>query len=95
MSLVKRLRASICDTFDEVGALVLSEFTGAAHQMTDAWMVNPYDIDGLKRTIVDAATASPAEASRRMTALRHSVFEHDVLRWAREFLTALDRAGRQ
>jgi trehalose 6-phosphate synthase len=75
---------------EEDGALVLSEFTGAAHQMSDAWMVNPYDIDGVKRSIIDAARSNRDEAHRRMLALRHSVFEEDVERWANDFLIQLE-----
>lgn len=77
-----------CRTAED-GALVLSEFTGAAHQLTDAWLVNPYDITGVKLTIMDAVRASPDESKRRMQALRHGVFEADVQRWAEEFLTVL------
>ena len=77
----------------EDGALVLSEFTGAANQMSDAWLVNPYDIDGVKRSIMDAANAAPVESQRRMSALRHGVFEHDVERWAADFLGRLQRAN--
>ncbi len=74
---------------EETGGLVLSEFTGAANQMHDAWLVNPYDIDGVKRSIMDAASALPQESQRRMTSLRHGVFEHDVERWAADFLSRL------
>ena len=52
--------------FDETGALVLSEFTGAADELTGAFLVNPHDIEGLKETIVRAATCRPREARRRM-----------------------------
>ena len=78
---------------EEDGGLVLSEFTGAAVQLSDAWLVNPYDIDGVKRSIMDAVRSSESEVSRRMIGLRHSVFENDVLRWARDFLTTLEEAG--
>ncbi len=74
---------------EESGALVLSEFTGAAVQMPDAWLVNPYDIDGVKRSILDAANVAPQESARRMSSLRHGVFEHDVERWAQDFLSRL------
>lgn len=73
----------------EDGALVLSEFTGAANQLADSWLVNPFDIDGVKRSITDAAHADPEEIHRRMLALRHSVFEDDVTRWATDFLNQL------
>ncbi len=73
----------------EDGALVLSEFTGAANQLADSWLVNPFAIDGVKRSITDAAHADPEEIHRRMLALRHSVFEDDVTRWATDFLNQL------
>lgn len=74
----------------EDGALVLSEFTGAANQLQDSWLVNPFDIDGVKRSIIDAVRADPAEAHRRMLSLRYGVFEDDVQRWARDFLSQLE-----
>jgi trehalose 6-phosphate synthase len=77
---------------DERGALVLSEFTGASEQMAEAWLVNPYDIDGMKRTIMSALREPRADASARMAALRHGVFAHDVSWWADSFLAALDAA---
>src|SRR3984957_2574961 len=74
---------------DETGALVLSEFTGAADELTGAFLVNPHDIEGLKDAIVRAATISPAEARRRMRLTRRRVCEHDVAHWARSFLGTL------
>ena len=79
----------VASRVDDDGALVLSEFTGAAADFSDAWLVNPYDADGMKDSIVAAATASPESRARRMRALRAEVFEHDVERWARSFLDAL------
>jgi trehalose 6-phosphate synthase len=78
--------------YNESGALVLSEFTGAADEFGSAFLVNPHDIEGLKAAIVRAATVSPAEARRRMRSMRKRVREHDVARWAAEFLGALGRA---
>jgi trehalose 6-phosphate synthase len=78
--------------YDERGALVLSEFTGAADELTSAFLVNPHDIDGLKDAIVRAATVSPAEARRRMRSMRRQVREHDVAHWAATFLDALKQA---
>jgi trehalose 6-phosphate synthase len=77
---------------DESGALVLSEFTGAADELGSAFLVNPHDIEGLKDAIVRAATVSPAEARRRMRSMRRRVREYDVARWAASFLAALDAA---
>lgn len=72
------------------GALVLSEFTGAAAQLDQAWLVNPYDVDGLKRALDDALHAEPQELSRRMSTLRARVHEYDVNRWARLFMATLE-----
>jgi trehalose 6-phosphate synthase len=77
---------------DETGALVLSEFTGAADELSGAFAVNPHDIDGLKDAIVRAATISPAEARRRMRSMRRRVHEHDVAHWATRFLDMLGSA---
>jgi trehalose 6-phosphate synthase len=78
---------------DETGALVLSEFTGAADELTGAFLVNPHDIDGLKEAIVAAARVEPADARRRMRAMRRRVRDHDVAYWADSFLTALEKPG--
>ncbi|MDQ6782969.1 MAG: trehalose-6-phosphate synthase [Actinomycetota bacterium] len=75
---------------DERGALVLSEFTGAADELRQAFIINPYDIDGLKDTIGRAVRVSPTESGRRMRALRKRVFEDDVSHWAETFLGAID-----
>ncbi len=77
--------------YDETGALVLSEFTGAADELGSAFIVNPHDIEGLKDAIVRAATVSPREARRRMRSMRRRVRDHDVAHWAATFLDALDR----
>jgi trehalose 6-phosphate synthase len=81
----------VASRFDEGGTLVLSEFTGAADELAGAFGVNPHDIEGLKDAIVRAATTGPAEARRRMRAMRRRVREHDVARWAADFLDTLRR----
>ncbi len=78
---------------DDTGALVLSEFTGAADELSGAFLVNPHDIDGMKDVIVRAATVPPAEARRRMRAMRRRVREFDVSHWAASFLGALQRTA--
>ncbi len=74
---------------DEDGALVLSEFAGAADELKQAFMVNPYDIDGMKSTILQAMRAKPRDLSRRMRAMRRTVEEHDVADWAAGFMRRL------
>jgi trehalose 6-phosphate synthase len=75
--------------YDDAGALVLSEFAGAAEELRQAYLVNPYDINGMKSALLEAFNASPKELSRRMRAMRKTVREHDVAKWADSFLTAL------
>ncbi len=74
------------------GALVLSEFTGAAAELRQAYLCNPHDLEGVKDVIEAALHQSVEEGRRRMRALRRQVLTHDVDRWARSFLDALAEA---
>ena len=71
------------------GALVLSEFAGAAAELSEALLVNPYDVDGIARAIHDALTMSDAERAIRMRALRRRIEGNSVQAWAAAFLDAL------
>ncbi|MEE6168420.1 MULTISPECIES: alpha,alpha-trehalose-phosphate synthase (UDP-forming) [unclassified Mycolicibacterium] len=75
------------------GALVLSEFTGAAAELRQAYLTNPHDLEGVKDAIEAALQQQPEEGRRRMRALRRQVLAHDVDRWARSFLDALAGTG--
>ncbi len=72
------------------GALVLSEFTGAAAELRQAYLTNPHHLEGVKDAIETALNQTPEEGRRRMRALRRQVLAHDVERWARSFLDALN-----
>ena len=74
---------------DNSGALVLSEFTGAAAQLTNAWLVNPFDTEHVEQAISDAVHASEADLTARMRAMRKVVFASDVKAWADSFLEML------
>src|SRR2546430_8527319 len=74
---------------DHGGALVLSEFAGAASELRQAYLVNPHDLDGMKDTLVRALDADPLVAARRMRAMRRNLRTHDVHAWARAYLAAL------
>jgi trehalose 6-phosphate synthase len=67
---------------DEQGALILSRFTGASHELPDALIVNPYDMGELARAIHTALEMPPAERSARMQRMRTLVRENNVYRWA-------------
>jgi len=74
------------------GALVLSEFAGAYHELHQAFVCNPHDIEGLKQTILRAIHTPARDKARIMRALRRRVADHDVNRWAQRFLDALAAA---
>jgi len=76
------------------GAVVLSEFAGAAQSMLEAYLVNPHDGEGLKRSILAAVSASPREERHRMRALRRSVRGWTSAHWADTFLGALEGGRR-
>jgi trehalose 6-phosphate synthase len=78
---------------EEDGALVLSEFAGAAEELKQAFLINPYDINGMKATMMRAYHAEPKELTRRMRAMRKQVREKDVALWASTFLDSLAQAG--
>jgi trehalose 6-phosphate synthase len=67
---------------DEDGVLVLSKFTGAAVELHDALLVNPYDIDGVSETIFTALEMEPAERRNRMRRMRRQVMEYNIYLWA-------------
>ena len=67
------------------GALVLSEFAGAAVELHRAYLCNPFDLESIEQAIL-SALGGDANAMRAMHA---RVTEHDVARWARTFLEAL------
>ncbi|MDF9716062.1 trehalose-6-phosphate synthase [Nocardioides sp. ChNu-153] len=75
--------------YDNDGALVLSEFAGAAEELRQAWLVNPYDINGMKQALLAAHQADPKDRGRRMKAMRKTVTEKDVAFWAARFLEEL------
>ncbi|MGB0679744.1 MAG: alpha,alpha-trehalose-phosphate synthase (UDP-forming) [Polyangiales bacterium] len=72
------------------GALILSEFAGAATYLDTAYRINPYDIWAIRGALVEALRQKPAEEARRMAALRSAVKRLDVHRWAAAYLDLLD-----
>jgi len=82
----------VASRHDLGGALVLSEFAGAWHEMHQGFICNPHDIEGVKQTIMRAITAPENERRRRMRALRKRLAVHDVQRWATRYLDALASA---
>lgn len=76
---------------DEGGALILSRFTGAAQELRDALIVNPYDTEQLADSIRVALEMNPEEKSARMRRMRETIREHNIYRWAGNLIEELTR----
>jgi trehalose 6-phosphate synthase len=74
---------------DSGGALVLSEFAGAATELRQAFLCNPHDPDGVKEALLRAVRVDPAEARRRIRIMQRHLRTHDVGHWAKSFLNEL------
>jgi len=74
---------------DERGVLILSTFAGAAHELPDALLVNPYDISQVADAVHRALEMPEEEQARRMQQMRQSVRKHNVFRWAAHLLSDL------
>jgi trehalose 6-phosphate synthase/phosphatase len=78
---------------DGDGVLVLSEFAGAAAELSEALHVNPYDVERTAETLHRALAMPTDERRTRMAVLRERVMTYDVQRWARSFVARLERVG--
>lgn len=79
---------------DGTGALVLSEFAGAANELPQAVLCNPFDMESIKTAMVTAVAGlreHPERMRDRMQHMHAHVLEYDVARWAQSFLSNLDR----
>jgi len=74
---------------DQRGVLILSTFAGAALELPDALLVNPYDISQVAESIHRALEMGEEEQATRMQRMRHNVREHNVYRWAAHLLSDL------
>jgi len=74
---------------DERGVLILSQFTGAARELRDALLVNPYDIEQTSEAIRVALEMEPEEKQLRVQRMRRVIKEHNIYRWAGNLITEL------
>ncbi len=74
---------------DERGVLILSQFTGAARELRDALLVNPYDIDQTAEAIRAALEMEPEDKQLRMQRMRKYIKEHNIYQWAGNLITEL------
>ena len=75
------------------GVLLLSEFTGAAVELKDAMLCNPFDVDGLSRLMEQALTTPESSRRRAMASLGRRVSTHDVHRWVDVQLADISAVG--
>ena len=76
---------------DEQGVLVLSQFAGAARELTEALIVNPYDLDEAAAALEAALQMPPDEQRARMRSMRAYMAEFNVYRWAGRMLVEAAR----
>jgi trehalose 6-phosphate synthase len=67
---------------DGQGVLILSKFTGAARELTDALQVNPYATDEFADTLYAALTMPPEEQQQRMARMQQQINDNNIYRWA-------------
>ncbi|HEX7938293.1 MAG TPA: trehalose-6-phosphate synthase, partial [Gemmatimonadaceae bacterium] len=80
---------------DELGALLLSSFAGASRELSEALIVNPYDLDAAAAAMAQAVHMPVSEQRDRMRAMRAQVRENNVFRWAGQLLTDAARERRR
>ena len=74
---------------EETGALILSEFAGAASQLKeDAFLINPYDRNGTAETIYEALTSTPEILKEKMRRLRKKVKDENIYKWLESIIKA-------
>jgi trehalose 6-phosphate synthase len=71
---------------DQLGVLVLSQFTGAARELTEALIVNPYDLEEASTALATALMMPASEQQTRMRSMRSLLAHFNVYRWAGEML---------
>ncbi|MEN9234927.1 MAG: trehalose-6-phosphate synthase [Gloeomargarita sp. GMQP_bins_120] len=73
---------------DHSGVLILSEFTGAAYELKEALLVNPFSIEQMADTLYQALTLPPEVAQGKMRALRQTIASHDIHQWVQSYMDA-------
>ena len=79
----------VASRIDDNGVLILSEFAGAAEELTEALLVNPYNIDEIAERLRQAVEMDPAEKSVRIRTMRGKIQANNLERWSESFLAEL------
>jgi len=83
----------VASRIDQDGVLILSAFAGAARELTEALIVNPFDTEEIADAVHRAATMPAGERQRRMICMREAIAANNVYRWASNFILALATVG--
>ena len=78
---------------DLKGSLILSKFTGASRELTDAILINPYDAESFADALFTALTMTPEEQERRMKKMPEIVLQNIISRWAGKVLSQVLKFG--
>ena len=81
----------IASQIDRSGALLLSEFAGAASELGEAVRINPWDIDGTTDALADVLAMEPSDKASRIDAMLERLYRNDVHRWAARAIAAIER----
>jgi trehalose 6-phosphate synthase len=79
----------VASRYDENGVLILSPFTGASKELTDALLVNPYSTDHFAEAIKTAIEMPGDEKLKRMRKMREIVRENNIYKWAADIISDL------
>ena len=79
----------VASRVDGDGVLILSQFTGAATELPEALLINPYDIGGFAKKIKEAIEMPEAERRRRMKTMRETVAGNNIYRWGASMVARL------
>ncbi len=79
----------ICAKNNLDGMLLLSRFTGAARELPEAVLINPYDIEDFADRIKETLQMPKKEKAQRMAKLRETVADNDIYKWADKFISEL------
>lgn len=77
------------------GVLICSEFAGAAEELDNALLINPYDIESMANILHQAITMPAEEKAQRMTRLQTHIAQHNIYKWLADIFTTLDAFRRE
>lgn len=81
----------IISRVDQTGVLILSEMAGAAHEMSEALLINPNNFEQINHSLIEAITMAQEEQKRRNAPMQERLKKHDIRQWAKSFMDDLQK----